>query len=414
MRIAICNWSRRKVGGTETYLANVAAYLHRGGCELAFFHETDAPTTRDEIPLPDGTPVWCVEEMGKTQALSALRDWKPDVVYIHIIESREIDEKLLGVAPAVFDAHAFYGTCVGGTKCFKFPTANPCTRTFGWKCLVNYYPRRCGGLSPVTMVKRYANERAKNELLPRYAAVITHSDFMRTEYVKHGVPPSRAFNISAGLFDPVLEPNPALTVQASTNGSDLACLDEVKLLFVGRMDRLKGGAVLINALAEVQDRLGRPIQLTFAGEGPARAQWQRRAARVMTAHSAIKIDFVGWVNSSALASHYGRADLLVVPSLWPEPFGRIGLEAGRYGVPSAAFAVGGIPDWLTDGLNGHLAPGDPPSSAGLANAIIRSVEFPVHLAVLRRGALERSRGDVSRGSWPILFDIFERARGEAV
>ena len=410
MRIAICNWSRRKVGGTETYLSNVAAYLHRGGCELAFFHETNAPAERDEIPLPHGTPVWCVESDGEERALEALRSWKPDVVYIHIIESHALDEKLLSIAPAVFDAHAFYGTCVGGTKCFKFPTPNPCTRTFGWQCLVNYYPRRCGGLSPVTMLRRYRGERAKNELLPQYSAVITHSDFMRKEYIRHGVLPSRAFNISAALFDSELEPQPRAGREAADNSASATRADQVNLLFVGRMDRLKGGDVLINALAAIQQRLGRPVHLTFAGEGPALAQWRRRATRVMTTHPGIDIEFLGWVHSAALAAQYGRADLLVVPSLWPEPFGRIGLEAGRYGVPSAAFAVGGIPDWLVDGVNGHLAPGAPPTSAGLASAIIRSVEFPAHLAALRRGAQERSRSDVSSGSWPMLFDIFARAK----
>ena len=50
----------------------------------------------------------------------------------------------------------------------------------------------------------------------------------------------------------------------------------------------------------------------------------------------------------------------MVPSIWPEPFGQVGPEAGLYGVPAAAFAVGGTPSWLTDGVNGRLAPGDPP------------------------------------------------------
>ena len=58
------------------------------------------------------------------------------------------------------------------------------------------------------------------------------------------------------------------------------------------------------------------------------------------------------------------ADLLVVPSLWPEPFGLVGLEGARSRLPAAAFAVGGIPDWLRSGVNGYLAPGDPPTPAG--------------------------------------------------
>lgn len=412
MRVAICNWSRRLVGGTETYLGNVAGYLHRHGYELAFFHEVDEPVARAPLPLPDGTPSWCVASMGEARALAALRTWAPDVVYVHIIESRKLDAKLLDVAPSVFDAHAFYGTCVGGNKCFKFPEAVPCTRTFGAACLLHYYPRRCGGLSPITMLRRYRNELAKHALLPRYSAVITHSEFMRNEYVKHGVQADRAYNISAGLFDPVTDPHPFASGSAAPLTSDTS-VGPVRLLFVGRMDLLKGGHVLLHALRDVQLRLGRPLQLTFAGEGPARQKWQRMAARITRTNPMIHIAFAGWVSGPALAALYSQADLLVVPSLWPEPFGRIGLEAGRYGVPSAAFAVGGIPDWLTDGVNGHLAPGAPPTVDGLAHAIVRCLSDPEHHNVLRRGADERSRSNVSAGSWPMLFEIFERARSGA-
>ena len=52
------------------------------------------------------------------------------------------------------------------------------------------------------------------------------------------------------------------------------------------------------------------------------------------------------------------SDLLVVPSVWPEPFGSVGPAAAQHGIPAAAFAVGGIPQWLHEGVNGHLADGN--------------------------------------------------------
>ena len=84
-------------------------------------------------------------------------------------------------------------------------------------------------------------------------------------------------------------------------------------------------------------------------------------------------------------------DLLAVPSLWPEPFGLVGLEAGCVGLPSVGFAVGGIPDWLIPGETGELAPGDPPTAEGLADAVVRALADPIHLGRLRRGAWEMSR-----------------------
>ena len=53
-----------------------------------------------------------------------------------------------------------------------------------------------------------------------------------------------------------------------------------------------------------------------------------------------------------------------------------------------AYRVGGIPDWLSAGESGELAPDDPPTVAGLADAIHRSLADPSHYARLSRGAFE--------------------------
>src|SRR6202034_271377 len=86
-----------------------------------------------------------------------------------------------------------------------------------------------------------------------------------------------------------------------------------------------------------------------------------------------------------------QADLVAVPSLWPEPFGLVGIEAGCFGVPAVGFAVGGIPDWLIPGQTGELAPADPPTVEGLAEAIVRALEDPAHYQKLCSGAWEMAK-----------------------
>jgi glycosyltransferase involved in cell wall biosynthesis len=156
------------------------------------------------------------------------------------------------------------------------------------------------------------------------------------------------------------------------------------------MTGIKGGMIMIDALAPVANALQRPLEVTFVGDGPDRQRWEQRARRTQAASSSIQIEFTGWLDSSRLGQLMLDSDLLVVPSTWPEPFGLVGPEAGFHGLPGTAFAVGGIPEWLSDGVNGRLAPGEPPSAAGLAHAIVECVRDPAELARLKNGAREQA------------------------
>ncbi len=167
---------------------------------------------------------------------------------------------------------------------------------------------------------------------------------------------------------------------------------------------------MLDALAPAAASLGRPLKLTFAGDGPDRVQWEQKSRRVQAANPNLKIEFSGLLNSARLDQLVLESDLLVVPSTWPEPFGLVGPEAGRHGLPAAAFAVGGIPEWLSDGINGHLAPGDPPSAAGLARAIVECLRDPAELARLRKGARElASRFDLDAHLNALLAILAEAA-----
>jgi glycosyltransferase involved in cell wall biosynthesis len=92
----------------------------------------------------------------------------------------------------------------------------------------------------------------------------------------------------------------------------------------------------------------------------------------------VRVSFEGWIDRPTRAKLLATSDVLVFPSLWPEPYGLSGLEALAAGVPVAAFGSGAIREWLRDGIDGAVAPADPPTSAGLAAAIVRCVELGRH------------------------------------
>jgi glycosyltransferase involved in cell wall biosynthesis len=197
---------------------------------------------------------------------------------------------------------------------------------------------------------------------------------MREEYLRHGLAESQV--VCVPLFgDGAPDPEPPTPRPLSG-----------QVLMVGRLTDLKGGVELVRALPRARAALGRELELVVAGDGPERPRMQAEAVA-----RRVPVRFVGWVDRPERERLMRGADLLAVPSVWPEPFGMVGVEAGGVGLPSVAFAVGGIPDWCEPGVSGELAPGAPPTSEGLADAITRALRDEGHHARLREGAWRLSR-----------------------
>jgi glycosyltransferase involved in cell wall biosynthesis len=385
MRILFVNSTRLREGGVETYIETAMAGLTRSGHEVSLCHELDWPYTRKRINVPPGTPTWCVADLGMNRTLDAVRQWRPDVIYSQNVGSIDFERELLKIAPAVFFAHAYYGTCISGSKAFRQPLARPCHRQFGWQCLLQFYPKRCGGLNPATMVRLYRHQTERLQSLRNYRCVVTHSDYLRSEYVRHGVPAERVFSIPYCVAP--LRPDTQLnsgTLPRRSSGLNAAW----RLAFAGRMDDLKGGLLLLQASRLIRAAAARDLHVVMAGDGPQRQVWESAAAKLSRTDPGIRVDFAGWLEETELGKLFHSSDLLVVPSVWPEPLGIVGIQAALEGVPAAAFAVGGIPVWLADGKNGHLASGEPPTPEGLAAAIVKCLADEQHYLKLCRGAVE--------------------------
>jgi glycosyltransferase involved in cell wall biosynthesis len=398
MRVAVVNWSSRRVGGIEEYVSMVIPALQRAGIDVAFWHEFDAPADRPPIERSNDVADFCAADMGAAEAIAALRAWNPDVLYVQGVRDLRAEAKLLQIAPAVFFLHTYVGTCISGSKTWTRPTAVPCVRTFGWPCLVHYFPHGCGGNSPVTMWGLYREQSARLRMLGRYQAILTHTDHMRREMTKHG------------LASQVL-PYP---VRAQGRSAQRSGDGAWRLLFVGRMEFLKGGQLLIDAISEVIAAAGRPMRVTLAGDGPDRAKWEARAHAVERATSYLTFEFTSWLSQDEIGTLMKDSDLLVVPSVWPEPFGTVGPLAAQHGLPAAAFDVGGISEWLVEGVTGHLAPANPPAPAGLARAIVRCLEDPAHYTNLSHGAQEMAAKFTMERHLPQLIAALQRAATPAL
>jgi glycosyltransferase involved in cell wall biosynthesis len=363
MRILIANEARTGAGGVETYLAAAADGLRARGHDVALmFANTASETGPTTIAAAES---WSVADAGLATAIDRAKHWRPDVCFAHNMRDLDIDDALLGVAPLVKMMHGYFGTCVSGQKAFLSPSPVQCHRICGPACLVHYAPRRCGRLRPVEVVTNYRWASRQRTLFGRYRSIVVASGHMRAEYVAHGVDPDRIHAIP--LFA-TSSPPPSSTHR------------DIDVLFLGRMTNLKGPALLLDAAHRASKALARLVTVTMAGEGPLRGSLGAAAGRLPN----VDVSFPGWVNASARTALFGRACILAVPSVWPEPFGLVGLEAAACGVPAVAFDVGGIGEWLTNDVNGRLVTaGD---TAAMADAIAALLRNPSQRSRLAEGA----------------------------
>jgi glycosyltransferase involved in cell wall biosynthesis len=386
MRITIANCTSRQAGGVESYLGMIIPALARRGHQLSFLCETDAPEARARIPMVQDLASWRVDQMGPQQALNELRDWRPDVIYVQKFFDPEIEAAVQRVASSVFFVHDYTSICVSGMKSFKRPVAQPCHCKSGPACLLRYFPRGCGGDNPWTMIKLFRLQARRLELLRRYDALITHTEHMRDSLAQHGLNARKVQSFPC--FEKDAQPDEAVQIGQDEEGGSSR---PWRLVFSGRMERLKGAEVFLESLPKVVSGLNRSVHVTLAGDGGEREKLETIAAELNERCAGLTIEFTGWLNRDQIQSRLATCDLLVAPSLWPEPFGMVGPEAGLHGAPAAAFSVGGIPEWLVEGVNGALAPADPPTAAGLADAILRCLSDPAKYARLREGAFEMAR-----------------------
>ena len=374
MRILIATKFRSQLGGVERYLQRLIPGLLAHRHEIALVYGAPLESSTETID-PPGQPLqaWCLAQDGLTKTLKSVEMWKPELVYFHEVETQygdAFEEALLAAYPVVQYLHNYDRTCLSGNKCFSFPSRQGCARRFGPACLVMYFPRRCGGLHPGTMFRMYSEHRQRHARLASYKAILVASNWMHSELQRNGVESGKLHLVRYPMTD--VAPQPQAPEPRAPGG---------RLLFLGRLTPLKGVDYLIRALPLASRALNRRLTLTVAGEGPALEDLRRLAAELNA-----PVEFFGWADTSSKIRLIRAADLQVVPSIWPEPFGLVGIESGCYGVPSAGFAVGGITDWLMDGENGYLASGDSPSVPALAQAIHKVLSSPAEYSKLSAGA----------------------------
>jgi glycosyltransferase involved in cell wall biosynthesis len=272
----------------------------------------------------------------KLELAAVLSELKPDMAYVHKVDSLSLLEALSKAAlPVVRMIHDHDSYCLRRHRYSPY-TRKICTRPAGLYCIfpcMGFLQREREGLLPFSF-KSLSKIQKEIELNKTFEQLI-----VATPYMKEQLMIQKIDEELISVFAPV--PENHQEAAASTFSDDNI------ILFAGQIIRGKGVDILINSLAKVKTK----FKAYIMGDGSQLGECRDLADKL---NFKGQIEFCGWVPNEDMQTYYEKATLLAVSSTWPEPFGAVGLEAYRHSVPVVGFDSGGISDWLLDGETGLL------------------------------------------------------------
>ena len=354
-------------GGMNVYVRELAASLAQAGVGTTVYVRRWADDLPTEVSVEPGFRVVHVDagspDLPK-EALADTVDAFTDGVAAHLVD-RPVDV-----------IHANYWLSAVAGHRLKHRLELPLVSTF----------------HTLARVKAETGDPEPNRRIEAEAEVIGCSDVILANSVEeqaqlqrlYGADPTRIEIVPPGVEHAFFSPGDQRGARDA-----LGIGDHPVLLFVGRIQPLKGLSVAVGALAA----LGRPdAELVVVG-GPSGAEGDTELAAVLAQAQRLgvadRIRFVPAQPHHLLSTYYRAADVVLVPSR-SESFGLVALEAAACGIPVVAAAVGGLRTLVDDGVTGILVENREPRA--FASAVAQLLHDPIRAAAMGTAAAERARG----------------------
>lgn len=389
MRILIAHNAYQQRGGEDAVVAAEARVLEANGHTVVRYqrHNDELLSRSPLCSIITGIEtVWAARAVREVTTLIARE--KPDVVHFHntfplISPAAYYACEKAGV-PVVQTLHNYRLLCPAATFFRDGTICEECLgRTVPWPGVVHGCYRNSTLASGAVAVMLTVH-RAMRTWQTKVNAYIALSEFARRKLIEGGLPAERiAVKPNFVSVDPKRKSDPGTYA-----------------LFVGRLSEEKGLRVLLEAWV----RLGIPVPLRIAGDGPMREE----IARLLQEKKRERVELLGPVAHAEIIALMRGARFLLFPSIWYEGFPLAIVEAFACGLPVIASRLGAMAEIITDGQVGlHFSAGD---STDLARKVQWAWTHPQKMEEMGRAAHTRfeQKYTAERG-YENLMSIYRQA-----
>jgi glycosyltransferase involved in cell wall biosynthesis len=349
----------QNAGGVGFHVSEVCAALRKRGHEAELLHLGAAgASAQNESHLPF-TYGLLRGYLNRVKLERILQKLEPQVIHLQgcfTTLSPLLIDTMRQYAPTLATLHDVRPFCYLMTRRVT-GTGILCSRRCGLGCFTSGCVRPAGAVDLLRQTRRWTMDALALRRWCQLDRIVVPSGYLADLAIAHGFPPERMRVVPHGTSLP--------TMVKAADGTDAPPL----IAFVGSLFEQKGIFVLLEALQRLATR---PWHAVIAGDGPFRSTLEARLAEGGLLQ---RVTLPGAINDrEELGRLYAQARLVVVPSLIPESFCLVGIEALAAGTPVVSFGLGGQAEWLRDGENSLVAAGC--DAADLARKIACLLDAP--------------------------------------
>ena len=385
-----------ETGGMNVYVRELGRALARRGHSIDIFTRRQTTDVADVVEFAPGARVIHIDagphrHVDKYDIVDYVPDFACGVQHFRALTGSSYD---------VIHAHYWLSGRLG--QLFADRWGVPLVSTF--HTLAQLKNRVAESAAEREQAVRYDIERRMMAASDRIVAL---TDVDRQQMIRHYGELAPIVVIPGGVDLDQFSPRP----QAAAR-QELGLDAEARIvLFVGRIQRLKGVEVLLRALVQLD------AQLVIVGGRPGSSQEAREIARLQ--HLATRLGvaerthFVGAVAHEQLPAYYAAADVLAMASSY-ESFGLVAVESLACGTPVVATRVGGLRSIVRDGETGLLVPWrDADLFAERLRRVLTDTRFRAQLAANARDSVLAFGWDRIAEEHLALYTLVSAARQQA-